>query len=97
MGLITGLFTLPLAPVKGVIWVAQRIDEQARREHCDPGQVILQLEELADARDAGLISMADADLAEAALIARLTSGPGYRSLTHPADAARVEPEPEQRA
>ena len=27
MGLITGLVTLPVAPVKGVLWVAEKITE----------------------------------------------------------------------
>jgi hypothetical protein len=29
MGLIIGLLTLPLAPVRGTIWLAERIQEQA--------------------------------------------------------------------
>ena len=27
MGLITGLLTLPLAPVRGTVWLAERIQE----------------------------------------------------------------------
>jgi hypothetical protein len=29
MGLMTGLLTLPLAPVRGVVWVAEQIAEEA--------------------------------------------------------------------
>lgn len=29
MGLITGLLTLPLAPVRGVVWVAEKLSDAA--------------------------------------------------------------------
>ena len=32
MGLLTGLLTLPLAPVRGTIWIAEQIAIQAERE-----------------------------------------------------------------
>ena len=32
MGLLTGLLLLPLAPVRGTIWIAERLAEQAERE-----------------------------------------------------------------
>jgi hypothetical protein len=32
MGLITGLVTLPLAPVRGVAWIAELLEEEAARE-----------------------------------------------------------------
>ncbi len=32
MGLLTGLLLLPLAPVRGTIWVAEKLAEQAARE-----------------------------------------------------------------
>jgi hypothetical protein len=32
MGLITGLLTLPLAPVRGVAWIGEQIAEEADRE-----------------------------------------------------------------
>ena len=32
MGLITGLLTLPLAPVRGVAWVAEVVAEEADQE-----------------------------------------------------------------
>jgi len=32
VGLITGLLTLPLAPVRGVMWVGEQIAEEAERE-----------------------------------------------------------------
>jgi len=39
MGLLTGLLTLPLAPVRGTMWIAEQIAEQAARE-LDEGRTI---------------------------------------------------------
>lgn len=33
MGLITGLLTLPLAPVRGVAWLAEQVQAEAEREY----------------------------------------------------------------
>ena len=35
MGLFTGLLTLPLAPVRGVVWVAETLVEEAERQLYD--------------------------------------------------------------
>jgi gas vesicle protein GvpG len=32
MGLITGLLTLPLAPVRGTVWVAEQLTAEAERQ-----------------------------------------------------------------
>lgn len=32
MGLVTGLLTLPLAPVRGTVWVAEQLTAQAERQ-----------------------------------------------------------------
>ena len=47
MGLFTGLLTLPLAPVRGVVWVAEQVAEEADRRLYDEGSIrgeLLQLE-----------------------------------------------------
>ena len=47
MGLITGLLTLPLAPVRGAAWVAEQIAAEADRQLYDEDQIrreLLQLE-----------------------------------------------------
>jgi hypothetical protein len=47
VGLFTGLLTLPLAPVRGVMWVAEQLIDEAERELYDEGNVrreLLQLE-----------------------------------------------------
>ncbi len=35
MGLFTGLLTLPLAPVRGVAWVAEQVLEEVERQRYD--------------------------------------------------------------
>ena len=39
MGLLTGLLTLPLAPVRGTVWLAEQLAEQAAQE-LDEGRSI---------------------------------------------------------
>ena len=53
MGLITGLVTLPLAPVRGVVWVAERVLEQAESEYHDEGAIRVQLMDIEAALEAG--------------------------------------------
>ncbi|MFG2819598.1 gas vesicle protein GvpG [Kitasatospora sp. NPDC048365] len=55
MGVITGLFTPPLAPVRGVVRVAERLYGQALHELNDPA-VVRRLLEVQAAREAGTIS-----------------------------------------
>ncbi len=47
MGLFTGLLTLPLAPVRGVMWVAEQVTEEAQKQLYDEDRIrgeLLQLE-----------------------------------------------------
>jgi Gas vesicle protein G len=53
MGLITGLLTLPLAPVRGVAWVAEKVGEQAELELYDENRIMGELAELERAKNAG--------------------------------------------
>jgi hypothetical protein len=55
MGLITGLLTLPLAPVRGVAWVADQVAEQAELELYDEGRIMRELALLEMAHEAGEI------------------------------------------
>ena len=45
MGLITGLLTLPLAPVRGTVWLAERLAEQAALELDDERRLRRELAE----------------------------------------------------
>jgi hypothetical protein len=71
VGLITGLVTLPLAPVRGVVWVADQIRREAEAQHSDPARVRAALHDLQSRRDLGLIDAAEADRLEEELIDRL--------------------------
>jgi len=71
MGLLKGLVLLPLAPVRGVVWIAERIAEQADRELHDPGRIRQELERLSEALEDGEIDEEEYAAAEAELLERL--------------------------
>ena len=71
MGLITGLLTLPLAPVRGTVWLAERIQEQAEEELYDESAIRAGLLGLEAARQAGDVEEQELAEAEDALIERL--------------------------
>jgi hypothetical protein len=77
VGLITGLLTLPLAPVRGTVWLAERIQEQAELEATDEPAIRSALVELDEARAAGTVDEADLEAAEDELIERLMVLRGY--------------------
>jgi hypothetical protein len=73
VGLLTGLLTLPLAPVRGTVWIAERLIEEAERELGDETWVRRRLAELEVRHELGEIS--DEELAEAedALLTQLAA------------------------
>jgi hypothetical protein len=71
MGLISGLLTLPLAPVRGTVWLAERIQEQSEREYYDESAIRAGLLEIEEARAAGEVDERELDEVEDALIERL--------------------------
>lgn len=87
MGLITGLLTLPLAPVRGTIWLAERIQEQAEEELYDESAIRNGLLELEAARQAGDIDEQELAEAENALIERLMA---IRGLAGEESHGRIE-------
>ncbi|ROO85586.1 gas vesicle protein GvpG [Actinocorallia herbida] len=78
MGLVTGLVTLPLAPVRGVVWLAECLRDEAERQLYDPAEIRRELAEVARAREADELTEAEADALEQALLDRLT---GRRPMT----------------
>lgn len=74
MGLITGLLTLPLAPVRGVAWVAEKVAEQAELELYDENRILRELTELEAARDRGEVDEQRFDQAVDELLERLQVG-----------------------
>ncbi|WP_269856956.1 c-type cytochrome biogenesis protein CcmI [Streptomyces sp. RPT161] len=81
MGLITGLLTLPLAPVRGVIWVAEQVRDEALRQTENPKALRRRLAEVERARDAGEIPEDEAARLQEDLVRRLlASGPPLGGL-----------------
>jgi cytidylate kinase len=74
LGLITGLLTLPLAPVRGAAWVAEKLAEQAELELYDEGRIMRELADVEMARDHGEISEEDFDRSVDELLQRLQIG-----------------------
>lgn len=71
MGLFSALIGAPLAPLKGTVWVAEQVRNEAEKRHFDPGAIRRQLEEVSAARDSGSISEDEAEVLERDLVARL--------------------------
>jgi chorismate mutase len=71
MGLITGLLGLPVAPLRGTIWVAEQVLQQAEEEFYDPARIKAQLEDVDRARAAGELTDDEATALEDELVERL--------------------------
>jgi len=74
MGLLTGLLTLPLAPVRGVVWLAEVLRDEAEQQLYDPVAIRRQLARVDDARRSGELSEEAAAEAENVLLERLMTG-----------------------
>jgi chorismate mutase len=71
MGLITGLLTLPLAPLRGTIAIAEQVRRQAEREFYDPARIRRQLERIDQLRASGDLTDEEAEEIENELVERL--------------------------
>lgn len=71
MGLITGILGLPLAPLRGTVWIAEQIRQQAEDELYDPATIRAQLADVDRARTAGELSEEEAIQLEDELVERL--------------------------
>lgn len=78
MGLFTGLVTLPLAPVRGVAWLAAQLQEEALRQWRDPATVRRELAEVDAAYRRGDLTENERDTLEDALVARLLPETGHQ-------------------
>ena len=56
MGLITGLLTLPLAPARGALWIAEQVQYEAERQMDVPSRVRTELAQLEAALERGELS-----------------------------------------
>jgi hypothetical protein len=71
VGLITGLLTLPLAPVRGTVWLARVIQAEAESQVYDEPAILASLQELEAARETGEFTEEEIEEAENALVERL--------------------------
>ena len=78
MGLLTSLLTLPAAPVRAVVWAAQRVEEQAKDEYYDPAPVWRELADLERRLQKGEIDEDTFDRREDELIDRLNEIAEFR-------------------
>jgi hypothetical protein len=74
VGLLTGLVTLPLAPVRGTIWIAERVLEEAERQLESPEAIEQQIVDAEEAYERGELSEEEFELIEEELVARLLEG-----------------------
>ena len=68
MGLIKELVLLPVAPVRGVLWVTERITEEAERKQYSPGAAVQQLEQIQEQRASGELDEQEAKELEERII-----------------------------
>jgi ADP-ribose pyrophosphatase YjhB (NUDIX family) len=71
MGLFTALVTLPLAPVRGTAWVAEKLAEEAARELDEEARLRRELARLQLAYELGELDRTEFEQQEDALIDRL--------------------------
>ncbi|MGA4545511.1 gas vesicle protein GvpG [Uniformispora flossi] len=88
MGLFTGLLTLPLTPVRGVVWVARRVEDAATAEIRNPAAIRAELAELQRALAEGEIDEETYDRREDALLERLEPATYRLGSSGPAIPAR---------
>jgi Gas vesicle protein G len=71
MGLFTRLVMLPLAPVEGVVWVAEQLRAQAEQQFYSPESIQAQLGSLHEDLEEGRISQEEYVQVEDELLDRL--------------------------
>ena len=71
MGLLTGLITLPLAPVRGTMWIAERLLEQAELELDDERRIRAELAEAELRYELGELTEEELEVIEDDLLERL--------------------------
>ncbi|MGK8525406.1 gas vesicle protein GvpG [Nocardia asteroides] len=76
MGLLSTILTLPLAPVRGVIWLGEVIQDQVEQRMHDPAVMRRELEEIDRAAAAGDISEEERKQAQQAVLDRMTRSGG---------------------
>jgi hypothetical protein len=68
MGLLTGLLTLPLAPVRGTVWIAEQLAAEAERELRDEKSVRRRLAEAERQFELGVLTIEEYEALEDELL-----------------------------
>ena len=71
MGLFTGLLLLPLAPVRGTVWIAEQIAEEAARQMDEGRTIRRQLAEVELRYERGELTIEELEEIEDELLERL--------------------------
>jgi Gas vesicle protein G len=71
MGLFTALLTLPIAPVRGVVWVAEQVADEADRQLYDEDRILAELLQLEIDSDEGKLGDEERQRIEDDLFERL--------------------------
>ena len=71
MGLLTGLLTLPLAPVRGTVWIAERLAEEAALELDEGRRIRRQIAEVELAYERGELTEEELEGIEDELLEQL--------------------------
>lgn len=71
MGILSKLAMLPLAPVAGVVWLAEQLEREAHEQMYGPQAISRQLARLEGAYRRGEISEEERQAAEAELLDRI--------------------------
>ena len=80
MGIFTGLLLLPLAPLRGTIWIAEKLAEAAERELDEETTARRLLVEAEIAFESGELSEAEYEQVEDELLERLETARAEGSL-----------------
>ena len=79
MGLFSALLTLPLSPVKGVVWVADQVAEEADRQLYDENRIRAELLQVELDADEGKLSEEEQQRMEDELFERLAVAQSRRA------------------
>ena len=81
MGLLSTLLTLPVAPIKGVIWLGEVIQDQVEQKLHDPANVRRELEQIDEAAAAGELGHGEKAEAQQAVVDRMVRPAGAETPT----------------
>lgn len=74
MGLLSGLLTWPVLPVRGVVWIARQVQDEAVRVYYDEDTIRESLAQIDEALRAGTVDQACHDAVADELVGRMVEG-----------------------